>query len=27
MHFLDGKFMKYKGLWYYIGDFDSGYEH
>ena len=27
LHFLDGKFMKYKGKWYYIGDFDSGYEH
>lgn len=27
MDFLDGKFMKYKGKWYYIGDFDSGYEH
>ena len=22
-----GKFMKYKGKWYFIGDFDSGYEH
>ena len=27
LHFLDGKFMKYKGKWYYIGNFDSRYEH
>ena len=27
LNFLGGKFMQYKGKWYFIGDFDSKYEH